>query len=280
MARASTALGDEWVLWESVTDANAEVPGASYDAASVLRPVAAFATAEDMWRVWHSFPLPSMLFTDGETRGKLARAGAAGETFVTVLALFRRGLRPDWTHAPSLDGGQIRFRGKLSSKFLDSVWKSSILAACGEMLEPAVEDGDDPVDGRPSAGEADGQVPLVAGVRVVDRCGPGVRRFAVELWLTSGPEGDQVLEKDMRAALKRAPASPLGRVGSVAARWKVAMADGLTASGVTTRAGKPAFVSDLMYRPHAQSRAREAVLSGAGPALEASRLVSQEAGTA
>jgi len=211
-----------------------------------------------------------MLFTDGPTRGRVSRSAEGEDTFVTVLAAFRRGLRPDWADAAHRRGGQLRFRGKLSLRFVDAVWRGSVLAAAGEVLEA----GAGPP--RPTPG---GSVPLVAGVRVVDRCSKGVRRFAVELWLTRGPTGDQVLQKDMEAARAAVDAGGaadeqarlMAEVAAVGERWRAGMAEAVEAAGVTTRAGKPAFVPALLYRPHAASLAREAVLGGRGASLEASR---------
>lgn len=262
-ASNSSCLSDEWVLWESVTDG-----GTPPAFVGRLQAVASMSTAIELWHVWHSYPLPSMLFTDGPTRGVVERSDGT-KVQVTVLALFRKGIEPDWSSEHNRHGGQLRFRGALGAKFLDSVWQASVLAAVGEALELGTD---------ASAELKLRKSPQIAGVRIVDRCTTGIRRFAVEVWLTTGPSGDQVGEKTMAAAAaatdltKLEADGTLGRVGGIAARWRAVLERGLSSGSVTTNAGKHAFIPPLLYRPHASSLARSAVMDGTGEALQAQRV--------
>lgn len=159
-------LQHKWILWEHQnTNLNYE---------QNTSKLGEFDTIESFWNHYNSYPVPSKIFYNGNTKPKLINPTRE----ISSISLFKENIFPKWEDPKNTDGGDIAIRRFENMEELDSLWEEMSVLCIGEQF-----------------GE------YVNGIRIVDSSIPGKKSlYRIEIWFSDKNQKTQ-LENNLRTKL-------------------------------------------------------------------------------
>lgn len=179
MKEVDPELSGTWVIWEQHKQ--------SKDYSDAMKQIVNFSTVKEFWGCWSHLPQPSELL-EGK---KFVRESGGSRNIVDSIAIFRKGIQPEWEDPQNANGGHFQLTlkpGKLSAGLIDELWNNVVLGMVSDSIEPAS---------------------MITGARLVDKLdGKGLKAvLRIELWFNElddeSRSGGQGKVYDLRGSFER-----------------------------------------------------------------------------
>mmetsp|Transcript_84769 Transcript_84769/g.245091 ORF Transcript_84769/g.245091 Transcript_84769/m.245091 type:complete len:252 (-) Transcript_84769:139-894(-) len=183
MKQVDPELSATWVIWEQ----HKQSKDSSKDYAEAMKQIVSFSTAKEFWGCWSHLPQPSELL-EGK---KFVRETRGSRDIVDSIAIFRKGIQPEWEDPQNANGGHFQLTlkpGKVTGGLIDELWNNVVLGMVSDYIEPAS---------------------MITGVRLVDKLDAKGNKavLRIELWFNEmddeSKSGGQGKVYDLRGSFER-----------------------------------------------------------------------------
>lgn len=182
MKKTDPKLSCVWTVWEQHKQQPGGQKGGYSDA---MKQTISFGTVKEFWACWNHLPQPSELL-DGK---KFVREVNGVRSIIDSLAIFRKGVAPEWEDPQNANGGHflITLKPQLGGGAIDELWNNTVLAIVSDAIQPAS---------------------MITGVRLVDKLdNRGKPVLRIEVWFNEMDQetaaGGQGKVYDLRGSFEK-----------------------------------------------------------------------------
>uniref|UniRef100_A0A6U6J7R8 Uncharacterized protein n=1 Tax=Zooxanthella nutricula TaxID=1333877 RepID=A0A6U6J7R8_9DINO len=181
MKMADPKLSASWTIWEQHKQSK-DRKGEYSDA---MKQTVTFGTVKEFWACWNHIPQPSVLL-NGK---KFIRESDGHRTIIDSLAIFKKGVLPEWEDPENANGGhfQLTLKPQLPAGIIDELWNNIVLGMVADAIEPAS---------------------MITGCRLVDKLDNKLKPILrIEVWFNEMDDdtlnGGQGKVYDLRGSFER-----------------------------------------------------------------------------